>query len=87
MGWRMNKPDVATPAGFRQAHPIHSKEPKHMLWFTRAIKGLVYMGTDKGPQRKWVWEAGKAEELSVKVGLVIYKDLVISHKILISYQD
>jgi len=39
IGWRLQKQEVATPAGIRQAFPIHP----------RAIKGLVYLVTGKGP--------------------------------------
>jgi len=62
MGWRMLKPDVVTPAGIRQAHPLHPKAPTHLRWSTKAIKGLVYMVADKGPQRQWLWEIGKVED-------------------------
>jgi len=60
--WRTHKRDVATPAGIKQAYPMHPKAPPHMRWTTKAIKGLVYVGTDKGPQRQWLWEVGRAEE-------------------------
>jgi len=49
LGWRMGRPDIATPAGIRQACPIHPKAPLHIRWSSRAIKGLVYMVTNKGP--------------------------------------
>ena len=62
MGWGMNRPDVATPAGVKQAHPLHPKAPKHIRWSTKAMKWLVYMVTDKGPQRQWLWEIGKTDE-------------------------
>jgi len=62
MGWRLNKPDVATPAGIKQAHPLHSKAPKHMRWSMKAIQGLVFMVMDKGLQHHWLWEIGKTDE-------------------------
>jgi len=62
MDWRMHKPDIMTPAGIRQAHPLHPKAPAHLHWSTKAIKDLVYMVTDKSPQRQWLWEIGKAED-------------------------
>jgi len=62
MGWRMHKPDIVTPAGIKQAHSIYPKAPAHLRWPTRAIKGLVYIVTDKGPQRQWLWEIGRAED-------------------------
>jgi len=62
MGWRMGRPDIVTPAGIKQDYPIHPKAPQHMEWSVRAIKGLVYMVTDKGSQRQWLKEIGKTEE-------------------------
>ena len=61
MGWRLNKKDIATPAGIRQEFPIYPKAPRHMEWSRAAVKGLVYMITDKGPQQQWLWEIGKSE--------------------------
>jgi len=62
MGIRMARPGIATPAGIRQAYPIQAKAPPHLSWPTRAIKGLVYIVTDKGPQRQWMKEIGKTDE-------------------------
>jgi len=39
MGIRMHKPDIATLAGIRQAHPIHPKAPKHLRWSRQALWG------------------------------------------------
>jgi len=47
MGWRMQKPDIVTPAGIRQAHPLHPKAPAHLRWSTKAIRGLIYIITGK----------------------------------------
>ena len=62
MGQRSQKPMIATPAGIKQQFPIYPKAPAHLRWRPRALKGLVYMVTDKGPQRQWMWEIGKEEE-------------------------
>jgi len=62
IGQRMQKTTIATPAGIKQGFPVYPKAPIHMGWSPRAIKGLVYMVTDKGPQRQWLWEIGKSEE-------------------------
>jgi len=62
MGWRMHEPDSAIPAGIKHVHSMHPKVPPHMRWSSRAIKGPVYMETDKGSQRKWLREIGKTEE-------------------------
>jgi len=51
MGWWMFEPDIVTPAGIKQAYPIHPKAPAHLRWSTRAIKGLVYMVTDNNEVR------------------------------------
>ena len=64
MGQRMLMPDIATPAGIRQAYPTQSKAPAHAMVppSRRAIRGLTYMMTDKGPQWQWLWEIGRSEE-------------------------
>jgi len=46
----------------KQAYPLHPKAPAHIKWATRAIKDLVYMVTDKGPQQQWLKEIGKTDE-------------------------
>jgi len=61
-GKRKHETEVATPAGIKQQFPIYPKAPAHMKWSSRAIRGLTYMITDKGPQRQWMWEIGKCEE-------------------------
>lgn len=51
IGWigkRTARLDIVTPAGIRQAYPIHSK-PKHLWWNRQAIKGLTHLVTDQGP--------------------------------------
>jgi len=50
MGKRMHWPDIATPAGIRQAYRLHAGAPPHLRWSRQAIRGLTYMVTDKGPQ-------------------------------------
>jgi len=52
MCWQLNKSDITTPAGIRQARPLHPKAPAHMKWSTKAIKGWAYMVTDKRPQQQ-----------------------------------
>ena len=64
MGQRMLKPDIVTPAGIRQAYPIHPKAPAHLQWSRMALRGLTYMHTDKGPQAQWLKEIGKIEDAS-----------------------
>ena len=56
------KADIITPAGIRQDFPIHSK-PKHLRWTRKAVKGLTYVITDRGPLRRWLKIIGR----SVKV--------------------
>jgi len=62
MGRRMQKTVVATPAGIKQEFPAYPKAPAHLKWSPNALKGLVCMVTDKGPQRQWLWEIGRSEE-------------------------
>jgi len=54
MGWRMQKKVIATPAGIKQEFTIYPKAPAHLKWSPMAVRGLVYMVTDKGPQRQWL---------------------------------
>jgi len=61
-GKRMHKPDIATPAGIRQAFRIHEGAPAHLKWNRTAIRGLTYMITDKGPQAGWMKEIGKVDD-------------------------
>ena len=61
MGYRLQKTVLATPAGIKSEFPIYPKAPKHIGWKVRAVKGLVHMVTDKGPQQQWLWEIGKVE--------------------------
>jgi len=60
--WQLQKKVIATPAGIKPELPIYPKAPAHMKWFPMAVKGLVYMVTDKGPQQQWLWEIGKSQE-------------------------
>ena len=62
VGQKMHKPDIATPAGIRQAHPIHPKAPPHLKWSREAVRGLTSIVTDKGSQRQWLKEIGKTED-------------------------
>jgi len=52
-GRRTQETEISTPAGIKQEFPVYPKAPAHMKWPPRAVKGLVYMITDKGPQRQW----------------------------------
>ena len=53
---------TVTPAGIRQAFPLHPKAPAHLKWARDAIKWLTYLITDKGPQRQWLAEIGKTDD-------------------------
>jgi len=48
--------------GIKQEFPIFPTAPAHFRWSARAVKGLVYMVTDKGPQQQWLWEIEKSDE-------------------------
>jgi len=54
--------EIAMPAGIKQRFRIYPKAPAHINWAPAALKGLVYMVTDKGPQQQWLWEIGKSEK-------------------------
>jgi len=60
----MNKPDIVTPAGIRQAFRLHGKTPKHLNWSRWALRRLTYMVTDKGPQAQWLKTIGKTDDAS-----------------------
>ena len=60
MGWRLQKIVIVTPAGVEQEHPMFPKVPAHLRWSRRALRGLVYMVTDKGSQQQWLYEIGKS---------------------------
>ena len=60
----MNKPDIITPAGIRQAFRLHGKTPAHLSWSRWALRGLTYMVTDKGPQAQWLKTIGKTDNAS-----------------------
>jgi len=61
-GWRLQRTVIATPARIKQEFPLYPKAPAHLGWSPMAVKRLVYMVTDKGPQQQWLWEIGKPEE-------------------------
>jgi len=54
-------PGVATPQGIKQEFPVYPRAPAHFGWTANALRGLVYMVTDKGPQQQWLWEIGKVD--------------------------
>jgi len=56
-----NAAGIATPRGIKQDFPLYPKAPAHISWTAAALRGLVYMVTDKGPQHQWLTEIGKAD--------------------------
>jgi len=62
MGLRGQETEIATPAGIKQRFPLYPRAPAHISWAPAALKGLVYMITDKGPQQQWLWEIGRSEK-------------------------
>jgi len=54
-------PGVATPRGIKHEFPIYPRAPAHFGWTTTALRGLVYIVTDKGPQHQGLWEIGKVD--------------------------
>ena len=57
------EPRIATytPAGIRQAFPIHSK-PKHLKWDRQVVKGLTYLMTDQGRHKWWLKVIERVED-------------------------
>lgn len=53
--------EIATPAGIRQAPPIHHNS-KHLQRENRVIKGLMYVVTDQG---RW-WKKVIGSEKTIK---------------------
>jgi len=54
-------PGVVTPQGIKQEFPVYPRAPVHFGWSAAALRGLVSMVTDKGPQQQWLWEIGKVD--------------------------
>ena len=63
----MQLEDKITPAGIRQDFPIHSK-PKHLSWSRKAVKGLTYVVTDRGPLKRWLEIIGRSQERTCPCG-------------------
>ena len=55
-------PDIATPAGIRQAYQIHGVSEQVRDWDREALKGLTYITTGRGPTGSWLKTIGKTEE-------------------------
>ena len=54
-------PDVMTPAGVRHDFRVHTK-PKHLRWSRKAVRGLTFIVTDRGPLRRWLKVIGRRPE-------------------------
>ena len=65
----MARPGKVTPAGIRQAFPIHTK-PGHLKWHRQSVKGLTYIVTDRGPMKAWQKVTGRAEDNRCSCGEV-----------------
>ena len=63
----MQRISVMTPAGIRQDHPIHTKS-KHLSWSRKAVKGLSYVTTDRGPMKRWLHIIGRSQEQTCECG-------------------
>lgn len=60
-GQWMWEPSLATPAGIRQAYPLLYRAA-HPKWDRNELRGLTYLHADKGPQRAWQHQIGRAED-------------------------
>ena len=49
------EPEIATPAGIKQASLLFAW-PAHLKWDREAARGLTYVETDRGPLERWLWE-------------------------------
>lgn len=65
---RTAQPEIATPAGIRQAFPIHSR-PRWLKWDRQSLKGLTYIVTDRGLLKRWLWVIGPAEDDKCECGV------------------
>jgi len=45
------EPSLATPAGLRSAYPLFGGREKYHSWDRDAMRGLMYLYTDRGPMR------------------------------------
>ena len=63
----MQRVSEVTPAGIRHDFPIHRK-PKHLAWSRKAVKGLTYIVTDRGPLKRWLWIIGRAQDQTCECG-------------------
>ena len=66
--WR-SEPSLATPAGIRQEYPLYHRSP-HLKWDRRELRGLTYLHTDRGPQRAWLHQIGRAEDPFCECGKI-----------------
>jgi len=65
MGWRLQKTGMATPAGIKQVFPIYPKASANLKWSSKAVKGLVYMVTDKARNSSGCGRPGNQRNLGV----------------------
>ena len=63
----MQLTEKITPEGIRQDFPIHSK-PAHLSWLRKAVRGLTYNLTDRGPLKRWLTVIGRSEEQNCQCG-------------------
>ena len=60
-GQMMSEPSLVTPAGIRQTYPLFEKAP-HLKWDRDALRGLMYLHTDRGPMKAWLHQLGRAPD-------------------------
>lgn len=65
----MRRPDIMTPAGIRHDHRMHAN-PKHLQWSRKAVRGLTYVVTDKGPLKRWLKVIQRSQEDKCSCGEV-----------------
>jgi len=51
-----------TPAGIKQSYPLHRRTPPTTNWDRDALRGLMYIHTDRGPMRAWLHQIRRAAD-------------------------
>ena len=57
-----NRPQIATPAGLRQNFYANRITKQVWEWNRKALRGYIYLITDKGPLKQWLHTIGRAED-------------------------
>ena len=62
IGEREGDSDLVTPCGVRmEARKMSECKRKELKWSNKAVRGLTYLTTGKGPFRSWLQKMGRAD--------------------------